>query len=125
MFDVHCSEPRARSKLFPPGEKWSGERSQISWAYSPKQWKTNQIARSAIITYTSLTTLKFILLHSSILTFFERVFCKMLLGYTVAKECASPRNSTWFTRPILLVRGWGLGTRLALPTGKRKIERKI
>ena len=27
---------------------------------------------------------------------------------------ASPRNSTWFTRPFLLVRGWGLGTRLAV-----------
>ena len=23
----------------PPGEKWSGERSLISWAYSPKRWK--------------------------------------------------------------------------------------
>ena len=34
----------------PPGEKWSGERSQISWAYSPKRWKTNEIARSLIIT---------------------------------------------------------------------------
>ena len=39
----------------------------------------------------------------------------MLLGYTVAKAPASPRNSTWFTRPFLLVRGWGLGTRLAIP----------
>ena len=28
------------------------------------------------------------------------------------KVCTSPRNSTWFTRPFLLVRGWGLGTRL-------------
>ena len=36
----------------------------------------------------------------------------MLLGYTVAKAPASPRNLTWFTRPFLLVRGWGLGTRL-------------
>ena len=33
----------------PPGEKWSGERSRISWAYSPKRWKTNEIARSLII----------------------------------------------------------------------------
>ena len=30
----------------------------------------------------------------------------MLLGYTVAKAPASPRNSTWFTRPFLLVRGY-------------------
>ena len=37
---------------------------------------------------------------------------RSLLSYTVAKGCASPRNSTWFTRPFLLVRGWGLGTRL-------------
>ena len=35
---------------------------------------------------------------------------------TVTKVCASPRNSTWFTRPFLLVRGWGLGTRLELPS---------
>ena len=47
--------------------------------------------------------------------FFERVFCKMfwmLLGYTVATAPANPRNSTWFTRLFLLVRGWDLGTRL-------------
>ena len=29
-------------------------------------------------------------------------------SFTVAKAPASPRNSTWFTRPFLLVRGWGL-----------------
>jgi len=34
----------------PPGEKRSGERSRISWAYSPKRWKTNEIARSLLIT---------------------------------------------------------------------------
>ena len=27
----------------PPGEKWSGERSQISWAYFPKVVRTNEI----------------------------------------------------------------------------------
>ena len=46
---------------------------------------------------------------------FKQVCCEMfwlLLGYTVAKVCASPRNLTWLTRPFLLVRGWGLGTRL-------------
>ena len=54
----------------PPGDKRSGEQSRISWAYSPKRWKSNEIARSLIITYTSLTTLKFILLHSSSRSFF-------------------------------------------------------
>ena len=34
----------------PPGEKRSGEWSQISWAYSTKRWKTNEIVRSLIIT---------------------------------------------------------------------------
>ena len=56
-------------------------------------------------------------LHLSIRPFFERVVRKMfwtLLGYNVAKAWASPRNSTWFTRLFLLVRGWGLGTRLVL-----------
>ena len=28
------------------------------------------------------------------------------------KECSSPRNLTWFTRPFLLVKGWGLRMRL-------------
>ena len=32
------------------GEKQSGEQSRFSWAYSPKWWKTNEIARSLIIT---------------------------------------------------------------------------
>ena len=44
--------------------------------------------------------------------FFERVFRKTLLDYIVAKAPTSPRNLTRFTRPFLLVRGWGLGTRL-------------
>ena len=43
---------------------------------------------------------------------FRKVFW-MMLGYTVAKGPARPRNSTWFTRPFLLVRGCGLGSRLA------------
>ena len=29
--------------------KWSGEQSQISWAYFPKVVKTNEIVRSVII----------------------------------------------------------------------------
>ena len=47
--------------------------------------------------------------------FFEQVFHEMfwtLLGYTAAKAHAIPRNLTWFTRQFLLVRVWGLGTRL-------------
>ena len=39
--------PRPRA---PPSEKRSGEQSQISWAYYPKQVMTNEIARLAIIT---------------------------------------------------------------------------
>ena len=47
-----------------------------------------------------------------------------LLGYNVAKACASPRNSTWLTRPFLLIRGWGLGTRLVknIPNNERRDE---
>ena len=37
-----------------------------------------------------------------------------MLGYMVAKVCASPRSSIWFTRLFLLVRDWGLGTRLQI-----------
>ena len=32
----------------PPGEKWSGGQSQMSWAYSQKVVRTNEIARSVI-----------------------------------------------------------------------------
>ena len=39
--------PRPRA---PPGERRSGERSRISWAYYPKRVMTNEIARSVIIT---------------------------------------------------------------------------
>ena len=39
--------PRLRA---PPGEKRSGERSRIPWAYYPKRVMTNEIARSVIIT---------------------------------------------------------------------------
>ena len=45
---------------------------------------------------------------------------KFLLGYTVAIACASPRNSIWFTRSFLLVKGWGLGRRL----GERHIVQR-
>ena len=38
-------------------------------------------------------------------TFIEWVFSKTLLGYTVSKAYATPRNSTWFTRLFLLMRG--------------------
>ena len=34
----------------PPGKKWSSEQSVISWAYSPKVVKTNEIVRSVIVT---------------------------------------------------------------------------
>jgi len=44
-----------------------------------------------------------------------------MLGYTVAKVCTSPRNSTWFTRQFLLVRGWGLKTRLLLQWHRKHI----
>ena len=111
-FCLHSLVPRPHT---PPGKKRSGEQSQISWAYYPKVVTTNEIARLVIMTYTFLTTVKFVHFHLSINTFLSRFGHRMfwsLLGYIVAKVCASPRNSTWFTRPFLLARGWGLGTRL-------------
>ena len=39
--------PRPRA---PPGEKRSGERSRIPWAYYPKRVMTNEISRLVIIT---------------------------------------------------------------------------
>ena len=53
---------------------------------------------------TSLTTVNFVKsAHVSVRTFFEWVWHKIfwtLLGFTVAKVCASPRNLTWSTRPF-------------------------
>ena len=102
----------------PPSETRSGERSRISWAYYPNRVMTNEIARSVIIRSTFFTTVKLILSISirASVPFFERVGHKMfwsLLGYIVAKVSASLRYLTWFTRPFLLVRGWGLGSRLS------------
>ena len=96
----------------PPGEKGSGERSRISWAYSQKVVMTNEIKRSVFITLHFPYNGKVFKIYLSIRTLFEQVWRKTLLGNTVAKVCASPRNSTWFTRLFLLVRGWDLGTRL-------------
>ena len=62
------TSPRA-----PPGEKWFGEQSRISWAYYSKAVRTNENARSLS---TSLTAAKFIHHHSNIRTFFERVVCE-------------------------------------------------
>ena len=61
----------------PPGEKWSGEQSRVSWAYYPNIVMTNEIVRSVIIMYTFLITVKFVHLHWSIRTFFEWVGHKM------------------------------------------------
>ena len=99
----------------PPGKKWSGEWSWISRVYSPKVVKTNEIVRSVIITWHFPYKSKKILMCTGVSVPFWGVWDKlvwMLLGYTVTRACASPRNSTWFTRPFFLVRGWGLGTRL-------------
>ena len=41
----------------------------------------------------------------------------MLLGYTDVKVHANPRNSTRFTRSILLVRGWGFGDETTITLG--------
>ena len=51
----HMSIIKGRDSLVPrprvpPGKNWSGERSQISWAYYPKRVMTNEIPRSVIIT---------------------------------------------------------------------------
>ena len=105
----------------PPRKKWSGEQSRISRTYYPKVVKTNDIARSVIIVYYFPCSRKFFFVSIRVsIYFFERVVRTMFwmfLGLqvtAVTKVCASPGNLTWFTRPFLLVRGWGLVTRLTL-----------
>ena len=46
-----CCLSRAHPLLHVSWQEQSGERSQISWGYSAKRWKTNVIARLLIITY--------------------------------------------------------------------------
>ena len=95
----------------PPGEKWSGQLCQISWAYSGKVVRTNKISRLVIITLHSLTTVKF----TSLLKYpylFRAGLAQTLLGDMITKVCASPRNLIWFARLFLLVRRWGVGMRL-------------
>ena len=101
-----------------PSEKPSSKQSQISYAYYPNMVRTNEIARSVISMQHFLYNSKLVYLNSIIHPLFEQAVHRMflmLLGYTVTKAC--PRNSTWFIRPFLLVRGQGLGTRplLTLP----------
>ena len=104
--------PRPRA---PPGEKRSGERSRIPWASYPKRVMTNEIARLVIITWHVPHNCKIcssLFEHPYLFKRAGRRIFLTLLGYMSQKACAIPRNWTWFTRPFLLVRGWGLGTRL-------------
>ena len=121
--------------------KQSGEWNQISWAYSPQVVRINKIplqtkqcrlegtqptlhdppqkamkiARSILLCSTSLTTITLFISTWVSVLFFKRVWQNLLQGnYTVAKAGTRLRNLTWFTRPFLLVMGWGLGTRLGL-----------
>ena len=157
----------------PPGKKWSGEQCQISWAYSLKVVRTNEIARLVIIkvfisTRVSIPFFEQVWCHTTafalspvlslqsmsseqcqiswayspqsgkdqwdckIITYHFLYNCKILLSplenwylflsgfatkcfehlLAVVRACASPRNSTWFIRPFIFVRGLGLGMRL-------------
>ena len=84
------------SLCVPLGKILSGERSRISWAYYPKVVRTNEIMTS---------------LGGMSVKCFERCQVTLLQKHVLAQEI-----STWFTRPFLLVRGWGLGTRLGSPS---------
>ena len=76
----------------------------------PKAVRSNEIAASVIITF-----------HLSLLEYPYRFWAGLALMFskllrdTVAKVCASP--SPWFIILFLLVRGWGLGTRLVRAGG--------
>ena len=67
--------------------------------------------QSRIFPYSSHLHLVFFFFRFFFWPGFRKAFW-MLLGYTVAKAPTNPRNSIWFTKLFLLVRGWGLGTRL-------------
>ena len=75
--------------------------------YSQKVVRTNETVRLETITkHFPYSREKFI---NPICTFFDQLWHKFfgkLLGDTVSKVCTSPRNSTWFTRLLFLMRGW-------------------
>ena len=62
---------------------------------------------------TAVISIWFSVFFDFFLTRFLQMFWT-LLGYTVAKAPTNPRNSIWFTKLFLLVRGWGLGTRVGM-----------
>ena len=115
---IHCPSV---VPCVPPSEKRFGKLSRISWAYSPWSdrdqwdWKGSNYYKALPL------QLRNFYLYSSIIPFWVILIrfgtkcfehCS-LLGDTVTKVCTSqPKEFTWFTRPFLLVRGWGLGTRV-------------
>jgi len=75
-----------------PVRNGCGEQSQISWAHSPKLVKTNEIARSLIITLHFLYNRKMCSCQIEYPQLFWAGLPENVLGYTVTKGCASPRN---------------------------------
>ena len=69
----------------PPGEKWSGEQSQISWAYFPEVVRTNEIARF-LLPSTSLIS------YSSISTFFSRYDIMNVARWHCHKSVHQPKK---------------------------------
>ena len=92
--------------------RWEAVRWQswIFWAYSQNTVRTNEIAGFfQLLRRTSLTVVK-VCLSTWVFEHFWVGVAQMLLGYTSHKNTFnSPRNLTWFTRPLFFLRGWGMG----------------
>ena len=120
-----CTSNKTLSNLVPspsmhPSEKWSGDWSQISCTYLLPRSCKDQWDCEINNFGTSHTTAK-IYLH---LAYFERVWCKMfqaLLGDT-RKSVRQCKKFIWFTRPFLLVRGWGLGMSLYMKSDVWEVD---
>ena len=67
------------SQHTPPGKKWSGKPSWISWANLKKKVRTNEAARSLIIMYHSQYSNKIQVCLLDIQTFYEQVLCEKVV----------------------------------------------
>ena len=99
-FQYHSLRPDpslVHSLHTPPSEKWS-----VVFPQPIPKSRTKEIARSLIVMlYNSKNFNLYLVIHG----FFNGFAIWAMVGYTVAKACANPRKSTWFTTFFFLVRG--------------------
>jgi len=72
----------------PPSKKVSGEQSRVSWVYSQKVARTNEVVRSLAITSTSHTTVTCIRVSATCVSKLSLAPNGLNIARTVARVCA-------------------------------------